>query len=120
MLPPDGRSRDAEGPVRSDGPVKRQPPGSPDPGIPVDHGREDVKLSEQRHGAEMAFGDVTVTVHDDFVATVEVHRPPNNFFDVALIQSLADAYEALDLRDECRAIVLCSEGKHFCAGAKLT
>jgi enoyl-CoA hydratase/carnithine racemase len=51
------------------------------------------------------------------VATVEIHRPPNNFFDVALIQSLADTYAMLDDDPGCRAIVLCSEGKHFCAGA---
>ena len=62
-------------------------------------------------------GDVTVDIHDDFVATVEIHRPPNNYFDVALIRSLADAYQALDADDACRAIVLRSEGKHFCAGA---
>jgi 2-(1,2-epoxy-1,2-dihydrophenyl)acetyl-CoA isomerase len=63
------------------------------------------------------FGDVSVEVGDDFVAEVEVHRPPNNFFDVALIRSLAEAYAALDADPSCRAIVLCSEGKHFCAGA---
>jgi enoyl-CoA hydratase/carnithine racemase len=63
------------------------------------------------------FGDVTVRIDDDYVATVEIHRPPNNFFDVALIRSLADAYQALDVDPACRAIVLCSEGKHFCAGA---
>jgi len=64
-----------------------------------------------------AFQDVGVTVTDDFVATVEIRRPPNNFFDVALIGSLADAYEALAGDAGCRVIVLCSEGKHFCAGA---
>lgn len=53
----------------------------------------------------------------DFVAVVEIHRPPNNFFDFELIRKIADAYEALDENPECRAIVLCSEGKHFCAGA---
>jgi enoyl-CoA hydratase/carnithine racemase len=63
--------------------------------------------------------DVTVDVGDDFVATVEIHRPPNNFFDAALIEDLAEAYERLDADDGCRAIVLCSEGKHFCAGARL-
>jgi len=63
--------------------------------------------------------DVTIDVGDDFVATVEIHRPPNNFFDAALIEALADAYERLDEDDGCRAIVLCSEGKHFCAGAQL-
>lgn len=63
------------------------------------------------------FGDVTVEIGDDFVADVEIHRPPNNFFDAPLIRSIADAYEALDKDPLCRAIVLCSEGKHFCAGA---
>ena len=66
--------------------------------------------------AARAFGDVGVTV-DDFVATVEIRRPPNNFFDVALVRSLADAYEAVADEAACRAIVLASEGKHFCAGA---
>lgn len=51
------------------------------------------------------------------VALVEIHRPPNNFFDTALIKGIADAYERLDDDVECRAIVLCAEGKHFCAGA---
>jgi enoyl-CoA hydratase/carnithine racemase len=69
-----------------------------------------------------AYGDVTVSVDAaTFVATVEIHRPPNNFFDVGLIRSLAEAYEALDGDVAgCRAIVLCSEGKHFCAGADFT
>lgn len=60
---------------------------------------------------------MTVDVGSDHVATVEIHRPPNNFFDVGLIRTLADAYDVLDADDRCRAIVLCSEGKHFCAGA---
>jgi enoyl-CoA hydratase/carnithine racemase len=61
--------------------------------------------------------DVTVTVDDEHVATVEIHRPPANYFDAALIRELGDAYEALDADPGARAIVLCSEGKHFCAGA---
>jgi enoyl-CoA hydratase/carnithine racemase len=61
--------------------------------------------------------DVTVIVDDAHVATVEIHRPPANYFDAALIRELADAYEGLDAAPSCRAIVLCSEGKHFCAGA---
>jgi len=63
------------------------------------------------------FGDVTVDVDTDFVATVELHRPPNNHFDIELIGSLAEAFEALDEEPGCRAILLCSEGRHFCAGA---
>ena len=57
---------------------------------------------------------VTMT---DYVAIVEIRRPPNNFFDFNLIRQIADTYESLDNDDACRAIVLCSEGKHFCAGA---
>jgi 2-(1,2-epoxy-1,2-dihydrophenyl)acetyl-CoA isomerase len=64
--------------------------------------------------------EVTVEVGPDHVATVEMHRPPNNFFDVELIAALADTYEELQADGDCRAIVLCSEGRHFCAGADLT
>lgn len=64
----------------------------------------------------MQFGDVSAEEGDDYVAEVEIHRPPNNFFDANLIRNLADAYEHLQA-GSCRVIVLCSEGKHFCAGA---
>ena len=63
--------------------------------------------------------DVTVARDADHVAVVEIRRPPANYFDAALIAELADAYERLDADPECRAVVLCSEGKHFCAGANL-
>lgn len=53
----------------------------------------------------------------DHVATVEIRRPPHNFFDFQLIKQIADTYEALDEDPDCRAILLCSEGKSFCAGA---
>jgi enoyl-CoA hydratase/carnithine racemase len=66
---------------------------------------------------EARYGDVSVTLGSDHVAEVEIHRPPNNFFDVSLIRNLADAYSTLDEELECRAVVLCAEGKHFCAGA---
>jgi enoyl-CoA hydratase/carnithine racemase len=52
-----------------------------------------------------------------FVALIEIRRPPNNFFDIALIQEIAGALEALDEDNECRAVVLASQGKAFCAGA---
>ncbi|MBV1904799.1 MAG: enoyl-CoA hydratase/isomerase family protein [Pseudomonadales bacterium] len=54
---------------------------------------------------------------DNHVALVEIVRPPNNFFDLPLILDIADAFEALDKDDNCRAIVLAAEGKNFCAGA---
>jgi enoyl-CoA hydratase/carnithine racemase len=66
------------------------------------------------------YEDVTVDLADSGVATVEIHRPPSNFFDAQLIRSLSEAYEALDADAGCRAIVLCAEGKHFCAGANFS
>ena len=60
--------------------------------------------------------DVSVEIADDFVATVEIQRPPDNYIDVAVIAALADAYEQLERDSACRAIVLCSEGRHFSAG----
>lgn len=62
-------------------------------------------------------GDVSVEIGNDHVATVEIHRPPNNFFSMGLIEEIADAFESLDASGQARAIVLCSEGRHFCAGA---
>ena len=55
----------------------------------------------------------------DHVATVEIHRPPHNWFDITVMTELADAVLGLDDEPECRAVVLCSEGKNFCAGADL-
>jgi enoyl-CoA hydratase/carnithine racemase len=63
----------------------------------------------------MEYEDLGITI-DNYVAVVEMQRPPNNFFDTALINNLADAFEKFDEDDAVRAIVLCSEGKHFCAG----
>jgi 2-(1,2-epoxy-1,2-dihydrophenyl)acetyl-CoA isomerase len=61
--------------------------------------------------------EVSVEVREDRVAVVEFDRPPHNFFDAELIEQIADAYQSLDTDPACRAIVLCSAGKHFCAGA---
>ncbi len=60
--------------------------------------------------------DIAVTL-DDHIATVEIQRPPHNFFDQSLIGQIADAFERLDADIDCRAIVLASRGKSFCAGA---
>jgi len=61
-------------------------------------------------------GDLSVELADDFVATVEIRRPPDNYIDVPVVAALADAYEKLERDSACRAIVLCSEGRHFSAG----
>ena len=60
--------------------------------------------------------DVTISF-DGTVATVEICRPPHNFFDIPLIGHLADAFEDLDADRRCHAIVLAAQGSSFCAGA---
>ena len=51
------------------------------------------------------------------VTTIEIRRPPLNFFDVSLINQIADALTEIDNDPEARAVVLAAQGKAFCAGA---
>ena len=64
----------------------------------------------------MSYPDIHVSL-DGHVATVEMRRPPHNFFDIPLIAALADAFEDLEANRACRAIVLAAQGTAFCAGA---
>ncbi len=61
--------------------------------------------------------DLGIDVNEHGVAVVEIQKGPANFFDAALIRQLAETYHRLDADPACRVILLCSEGKHFCAGA---
>ena len=61
--------------------------------------------------------EVRILPASEHVMLVEFSRPPHNYFDDALIGAIADAYERLDGDSSCRAIVLCSGGRNFCAGA---
>lgn len=61
-------------------------------------------------------GDLQVT-KDGYVAVLRVMRAPNNFFDQAIIGEIAEAGRQADADKDTRAIVLCSDGKNFCAGA---
>ena len=54
---------------------------------------------------------------DGHVRTVLLNRPPHNFVDVESMTCLADTLHALDADEDCRVIVLGSQGKSFCAGA---
>ena len=62
------------------------------------------------------FADLNVSL-EDRVATVQINRPPHNFFDRDLIAQIADAYGELDADPACRTIVLAANGRSFCAGA---
>ena len=61
--------------------------------------------------AGSASAELTVDLGDDYVATVEISRPPNNFFNVGLIEQIAAACQNLAAGGQCRAIVLCSDGR---------
>ena len=63
-----------------------------------------------------SYQDVQVTF-DGHVATVEMCKPPHNFFTIPLITHLADAFEDLEADRRCHAIVLAAQGTAFCAGA---
>jgi enoyl-CoA hydratase/carnithine racemase len=62
------------------------------------------------------YADIAVSLNNR-VGVIEMRRPPDNFFDRALIIQLRDAFETFDRDEDCRALVLCAEGKNFCAGA---
>ena len=51
------------------------------------------------------------------IATIEIRRAPNNFVDTDMVAEIADVLEEYDRTPDVRAIVLCADGKHFCAGA---
>ena len=62
------------------------------------------------------FTDIGVETHGH-VGLIEIRRPPLNFFDVSLINQIADALEEFDRNIEIRSSVLAAQGKAFCAGA---
>lgn len=56
---------------------------------------------------------------DGHVATILFASPPYNHASTALLHDIADVLDKLDDMASCRAIVLASSGKQFCAGADL-
>lgn len=57
------------------------------------------------------------TSNQGAIGIIELARGPHNFFDEAMIKAIAAACEAFEADASCRVIVLCAEGKSFCAGA---
>ncbi len=66
-------------------------------------------------GARM-IGDVRVW-REGHVGVAELCRPPNNHFDIPLIRALAEAFTGFDADGHTRCVLLCAEGRNFCAGA---
>lgn len=66
----------------------------------------------------MTSDDLTVDILDGGVAIAEICRPPHNYFDVTLIESIVETVTSLqDGASSVRAVVLAAQGKNFCAGA---
>ena len=65
------------------------------------------------------YTDIGVEKHGH-VGLIEIRKPPLNFFDIALINQIADALEEFDKDIEIRASVLAAQGKAFCAGANFS
>src|SRR5476649_2017204 len=65
------------------------------------------------------YTDIGVEKHGH-VGLIEIQKPPLNFFDVSLINQIADALEEFDRDIEIRASVLAAQGKAFCAGANFS
>jgi enoyl-CoA hydratase/carnithine racemase len=63
---------------------------------------------------------MTTVTHeiDGKVGVVTLAKPPHNLLDDALIDGVIAAYRAV-IADGCRAIVLRSSQRHFCAGAEM-
>ncbi|HXW88510.1 MAG TPA: enoyl-CoA hydratase/isomerase family protein [Streptosporangiaceae bacterium] len=73
-------------------------------------------MTDQAGHATAVGPELTIELGDDHVATLEFSRPPANYFSLGLISRIADACDEL-AAGGCRAIVLCSTGRVFCAGA---
>ena len=67
----------------------------------------------------MSYKDLKTDLQNN-IGFVSINRPPNNHFDAELIGQIADFLEEMDKHEDCRSIILSSEGKHFCAGADFT
>lgn len=55
--------------------------------------------------------------HHGHVTHLAMNRPPHNFVDAGFLRRMADALDAADADAHCRAVVLSSAVKSFCAGA---
>src|SRR4051812_41270746 len=71
---------------------------------------------EQGQGTMASYEHIGVSESGP-IGTIEIRRGPNNFVDTDMVGEIADVLEGWDRTPAIRAVVLCAEGKHFCAGA---
>lgn len=56
---------------------------------------------------------------DGSIGAIEIRRPPKNFLDYGVLSTVLAMVRRFEATPDCRVILLCSEGKHFSAGADL-
>lgn len=74
-------------------------------------------MTASSESADVPTADAILVSLEGSVATIELNRPPHNFFDLAMVESLADALDRLEADSQCRVVILAAGGKSFCAGA---
>ena len=68
--------------------------------------------------APMSDDGIVVLSRDGDLALVDLNKPPHNLLDGAMLDALDGAFEDA-VNGGCRAIVVASRLRHFCAGADL-
>ncbi len=63
---------------------------------------------------------VSLSFSDQGIATVTMSNPPLNIYDLDMRDGLIEAISAVRDNPDARALLLCSEGRHFSAGADLS
>lgn len=61
-----------------------------------------------------------ILTRDGHIAFLELNRPEHNFFDVQMIECIADHLDDLEHDSSCRVVVLQAGGRSFCAGANFS
>lgn len=62
---------------------------------------------------------LALDVSADHVATVTLNKPPVNALGPSIREEIVKVFDALDERDDVRAVLLTGHGKVFCAGADI-
>lgn len=67
----------------------------------------------------MSLSDQINTRRDGHVGIVELDNPPHNYFSIGMLKAINARLEAFEHDRTVRSVVLCANGKSFCAGADL-
>lgn len=74
-------------------------------------------MTSHQESAGTPAADAILVSREGAIATIELNRPPHNFFDLAMVEQIADVLDQLEADPQCRVVILAAGGKSFCAGA---